>query len=70
MKEKIRIPQKNKKTFQNQALRQKSHQMNKHLGSPPCKMLETILKINKGEILTNERKDKEINDYARGLTPK
>ena len=42
-----RAPQKNKKTFQKQALQQTSHQRNKHLGSPPCEILRTFLKINK-----------------------
>ena len=42
------VPQTDEKTSQNQTLQQKSHQRDKHLGYPTCKILRTILKIEKG----------------------
>ena len=55
MKEKKKECQKNEKT--------KSHQSNKHLGSPsPCKILRAILKMDKGSEMTcmcQERKKVE-----------
>ena len=47
-KNKKRLPQANKKTSQNLAQQQNSHQSDKCLGSPPYKILRTILKIDKG----------------------
>ena len=32
------VPQKNKKTYQNQTLQQKSHPRNKYMGNPPSKI--------------------------------
>ena len=40
------VSQTNKKTYQNQTLQQES-QRNKHLGCPSCKILGTILEIDK-----------------------
>ena len=65
-----RIPQMNEKTYRNQARQQTSHQRDKHLGSRPCKILRTILKMKKGRIQTNRPKDKKVDDYAQGLTSK
>ena len=39
-----------------------------HLGSSPCKVLLTILKMDKGRSQINGPKDKEIDNYAQGLT--
>ena len=52
-------PLNNKKTSRNQALQQKSHQKDKHLSRPPCKVIWTILKMSKGENHSNGPKDKE-----------
>ena len=41
-KNRKRVLQKNEKNSQNQALQQESNQRDKHLGSPPCKILGTI----------------------------
>ena len=46
-KNKKRFPQKNEKAFRKQALKQKSHQRDKHQGSPPRKILGAIPKIDK-----------------------
>ena len=61
------MPQKNEKTSRNQAQQQKSHQRDKHQGS--SLKYSTILKMDKGGTQTNGPKDKEIDDYAPGLTP-
>ena len=61
---KKRVSQTNEKDSQNQALLQKSHQRDKHLGSPPCKILGTIPKMDKGRTQTNGPKDKKVDDYA------
>ena len=67
IKEKIRrAPQKNKKTSQNQTLPQKSHQRDKHQDSPPCKILRTILNMDKGRTQTNGPKKKNVNNNAQG----
>ena len=66
-KSKNRVPQKNKKTSWNQALQQKSHQRNKHLGSSPCKIQWTIFKIVKEGTQTN--RPKKIDVDTQGLTP-
>ena len=58
---------KDKKTSRNQALKRKSHQWSKHLGSSSCKTLGTILKIDKRGTQTNESKEKEIDDHSQGL---
>ena len=49
-----RVSQTNDKTSRNQALLQKSHQTDKHMDSPSCKMLGTILKMDKGRTQKNE----------------
>ena len=67
---KKRVPEKNKKTRQNQALQQKFHQRNKHLDSPLCKIFWTILKMHKEGTQTDRSKVKEIADSVQGLTPK
>ena len=54
------MPQKSKKSLQ-----QKFHQENEHLGRPPCKILKTILKRNKGGTQTNGPKDKDIDEDAQ-----
>ena len=51
-----------KKNSRNQTLQQKSHQRNKHLDCSPCKILRTILKMDKERNQTNG-----LND-AQGLT--
>ena len=42
----------------------KSHQKNKHLSSPPCKIIGTILKMDKGRTQTNGPPDKKVDDDA------
>ena len=42
---------------------QKSHQRNKHLGGPPCKILGTILRTQ-----TKGPEDKKVNDDAQIFT--
>ena len=42
--------------------------MNKHLGCLLCKILGTILKMNKRRTLTNGPEDKKTDDDAQGLT--
>ena len=49
-------------TSRNEALQQKSHQRNKRPGSLPCKVLRTILKMDKTGTQTNRPNDKEIKD--------
>ena len=58
----------NEKTSRNQALQQKSHQRGKHLGSPPCKILVTILKMDERGTQTNGPENKKIDDDTQGLT--
>ena len=60
-----KVAQKNKKTLRNQAL----HQNNKHLGSPPGKILSKILKMVKIRTQTNERRDEGSDVDAPGFTP-
>ena len=59
MKESIKkeVTKKNKKTFRNQILLQKSNQRNKYLGWLRCKILYRY-----------EPKNKEIDDKAQGVT--
>ena len=54
--------EKDEKTPQNQTLLQKSHQEDKHLGSPVSKILKIILNIDKGLTETNGLKDKNTDD--------
>ena len=68
MEEKTRVPQKNDKTPWNKVLKQKSHQSDKHLGSPHCKIFRTIFKTDKGGIQTNGPKDKKVDDYEQSFT--
>ena len=56
-----------KKTSQNHVRQQKSCQRNEYLGSTPCKIFRTILKMDKERIQKNGLNDKEINDYALQL---
>ena len=64
MKETIRVSQKNKKASPNQALQLKSHQRDKQLHCPPCKILGTILKMDKGGTQFDGPKDKKMDNYA------
>ena len=48
-----RVPQKNEKSSRNQALLEKSHQMDEHLSSRPCNILGTVPKMDKGGTQTN-----------------
>ena len=61
---KKKVSQTNKKTSGNQAQQQESHQRDKHLGHSPCKILRTILILDKGRTQTNGSKDKKTNDNA------
>ena len=47
--------------------RKLSHQRNKHLGIPLCKILETILKRSKGRTQWKGPEDKKADDDAQGL---
>ena len=64
------MPQKNEKTFRNQTLRQKSHQMNKEPANPSCKILWFIIKINEEGAQTDRPEDREINDDTQSIIPK
>ena len=63
-----KLPQTNGKTSGNQALWQKSHRRNKQLGSIPCKILGTILKMDKEETQTNGPEGKKVDNDAQGFT--
>ena len=53
----------NKKTSQNQTLQEESHQRNKQfLGSFSCKILRTLLKMDKRRTKKNELEDKKADD--------
>ena len=54
--------------FWNQALQQKSHQRNKYQGRPSCKILWTILKMDRGGTRINGSNNKEIDDNPRDDT--
>ena len=56
-----------KKTSQNQTQLHQSYQRNKHLGSASCKILWTILKMDKEGSQTDGLKDKEIDDGYKAL---
>ena len=58
----------NEKTSWNQALLQKSHQKNKQLGIPSCKILGTIFKMDEGGTQTNREEGKKVDDDAQGFT--
>ena len=62
-----KVPQTNEKSFHKPSLQQKSHDWDKRLSSPSCKILKTIHKLEKGRTQTNERKDKKI-DHWHGFT--
>ena len=68
-KKERRKPLKREKASRNQILQQEYHQRNGQKSRPPCKILGTILTVNKGGTRRNVPKDKKINDYAQGLTP-
>ena len=72
MKEKNnkRGAQTNEKVYGDQTLLQKSYEKGKHLGCSLCKILGTIIKMNKGGNQTNRPKDKKIDDYAPILYPR
>ena len=63
-----RVPQTNEKTSQNLALQQIPHQRNKHLDSIPCKILGTILKMDKGITQTNGQVNKKVDNDEQGFT--
>ena len=67
-KEKKRVTEEKGKNSGNQAVQQKYHQSEKHLGSPLCKILVAILKMEKGRTQTNWPKDKKVDDHAQGFT--
>ncbi len=70
MKEKVRkVLQTNEKVSRNEALKLKSHQKDKHLGSLPCKILGTILKTYERGTQTKCPEDKKVDD-AQGFTSK
>ena len=68
-KKKKRVPQTNEIPFRNQDLQQKSHQKDKYLGSSSCKILETILDMDKRGTKGNGLEYKEADDYVQGLIP-
>ena len=51
----------NEKTYRNQVLEQESHQCDKHLGCPPCNILDTVLQVDEGKTSTVQQK---ANDKA------
>ena len=55
----------NKKTSQKQALPLKSQQKNKQLGSTPCKILRTVLKMKK-----ERTQIKKVDDDAQDIKSK
>ena len=63
-KNKKSVPQKNEKASRNKAQTQKSHQRDKQMGSSSCKIIWSIIKMDKGVTEINEPKDKKIDDYA------
>ena len=67
-KNKKRVPQKKEKDFRNQLCSRNLMKGIKHMDSPPCKLLGTILKMNKEGAQTNVPKDKKIDDDTQGLT--
>ena len=58
------VSQENKKTNGNQTISEKSHQRNKHLDCPPCKIHRTILKADEGRTSTNGPKNQKTHDDA------
>ena len=64
MKEKLRVPQKNKKTSWNQVLQQESHQRNQQRGSQPYKILRNFLIMDKGG--NPEKKENDVEGLALG----
>ena len=56
-----------RKFHETKDLQKKSHQSNKHLGCPPCKILLTILKMEKGGTYTNLLKDEDIDDNVQNF---
>ena len=62
--------QMNEKASQDHVLQQKSHQKNKHLGSPFCKILGAILKMDKRGTRTNGPEDKKDDDNEQSFTLK
>ena len=71
IKEKVRIGylRTTKKYSRNKILWQESHQMKIHLSGPACKIIWTILKMDKGATLKNRINDKEIDYDTQGFTP-
>ena len=67
-KSEIREPQMKNKASWNQAMRQKSHKRIKNRVSSPCKIHTTISKMKTRRTQTNGLNEKEVDDYAKGLT--
>ena len=63
MREKKRILQENEKTTQNQTTLQKPHQRDEYLSCPPCKILGTILKVDKLGDLAGHKFVNGLNKY-------
>ena len=57
----------NEKTSSNQTLLRKSHETNKHMGGPSCKILGTIFKIDKAGTQTNGSNDKKVMTMQKVL---
>ena len=65
---KKKISEDKKQTSRSQAQQPNPLQKKKHLGSTPCYILWTILKMDKGRTLTNGAKHKETDDNTLDLT--
>ncbi len=53
----------NEKHIRNKSTLQKSHQRDKHLVCPPCKILGTILKLDNRRTSANEPENKKTYNY-------
>ena len=61
---KKRVPQENEETIGNQIIKQNSHQRDKHLGCPTCKIPRTIHQEAKRRISTNGPENKKIHNNS------
>ena len=59
-----------KKTFRNQTLQQESHQRDKYLGYPNCKILGTILKIDEVRIQKMDQRTRKLKTIHQALHPR
>ena len=57
----------NEKDFLNQSLQQKSIEKNKYLGSPLCKILRIILKMDKGLKTTEIKSFRSTNCHSSSI---